>query len=124
MTFPNERIEMITPDHLEPWAKNTRTHSKKQLKQLETSIETFGFTNPVLIDNTNIILAGHGRVQAAILLGLDKVPCIRLGHMTQEQKRAYVIADNKLALMRVGMKICWRKSWGSFSIWIWALILE
>jgi DNA modification methylase len=98
MTLPIERIEMIVLGDLKPWAKNTRTHSKKQLKQLAKSIETFGFNNPVLIDETNTILAGHGRIEAAKLLGLEKVPCVRVEHMTPEQKRAYVIADNKLAL--------------------------
>lgn len=86
------------PSDLNPWAKNARTHSKKQLRQLAKSIETFGFTNPVLIDNTNTILAGHGRTEAAKLLSIDQVPCIRLEDMTPEEKRAYVIADNQLAL--------------------------
>ena len=79
-------------------ARNARTHSKKQLKQIAESIRTFGFTNPVLIDQTNTILAGHGRVEAAKTLGLETVPCIRIEHMTEAEKRAYVIADNKLAL--------------------------
>lgn len=80
------------------WAKNARTHSKKQLRQIGDSIRTFGFTNPVLIDAANTILAGHGRVEAARLIGMTHVPCVRLEHMTPEQKRAYVLADNKLAL--------------------------
>lgn len=91
-------IEMIAPQALRPWAKNARTHSKKQLKQIADSIRTFGFTNPVLIDRENTILAGHGRVEAAKLIGMDQVPCVRLENMTPEQKRAYVLADNKLAL--------------------------
>ncbi|KQZ20789.1 DNA methylase N-4 [Mesorhizobium sp. Root552] len=91
-------IEMISPSRLRPWAKNARTHSKKQIRQIADSIKTFGFTNPVLIDADNTILAGHGRVEAARLIGLDIVPCVRLEHMTPEQKRAYVLADNKLAL--------------------------
>ena len=91
-------IEHIAPGDLRPWARNARTHSKKQLRQIAQSIETFGFTNPVLIDQANTILAGHGRVEAAKLLGLPAVPCLRIEHMTQAQKRAYVIADNKLAL--------------------------
>jgi hypothetical protein len=92
------KLEYLPPAALRPWERNARTHSKKQLKQIAKSIETFGFTNPVLIDRDNVILAGHGRVEAAKLLGLDSVPCIRLEHMTPEEKRAYVLADNKLAL--------------------------
>ncbi|MER8577650.1 site-specific DNA-methyltransferase [Mesorhizobium sp. M1423] len=92
------KIELIPVRSLRLWAKNARTHSKKQLKQIGKSIRTFGFTNPVLIDAENTILAGHGRVEAAKLIGMSEVPCVRLEHMTPEQKRAYVLADNKLAL--------------------------
>jgi hypothetical protein len=92
------KLEYLPPAALRPWERNARTHSKKQLKQIATSIETFGFTNPVLIDRDNVILAGHGRVEAAKLLGLETVPCIRLEHMTPDETRAYVLADNKLAL--------------------------
>jgi DNA modification methylase len=91
-------IEMIAVEALKPWAKNARAHSKKQIRQIAESIRTFGFTNPVLIDDRNRILAGHGRVEAARLRGMDRVPCVRLETMTVEQKRAYVLADNKLAL--------------------------
>ncbi len=83
---------------LSPWARNARTHSKKQVRQIADSIERFGFTNPVLIDEARTILAGHGRVEAAKLLGMTVVPCLRLDHMTAAEKRAYVLADNKLAL--------------------------
>ena len=93
--MPDPTIEMIQPLDLKPWAKNARTHSKKQIAE---SIRTFGFTNPVLIDAENTILAGHGRVEAAKLIGMDHVPCVRIEHMTPAQKRAYVLADNKLAL--------------------------
>ena len=95
--MPNT-IEHLSPGDLRPWARNARTHCIKQLKQLADSIQTFGFTNPVLIDQTNTILAGHGRVEAAKTLGLETVPCIRIEHITNAEKRAYVIADNKLAL--------------------------
>jgi DNA modification methylase len=88
----------LEPDVLRPWARNARTHSKKQLRQISDSIRTFGFTNPVLIDEDNTILAGHGRVAAAKLLGLATVPCRLISTMTAAQKRAYVLADNKLAL--------------------------
>lgn len=91
-------IEMLSAAQLRPWAKNARTHSKKQVKQIAESIRSFGFTNPILIDSANTILAGHGRVEAAKLLGMSEVPCVRLEHMTPEQKRAYMLADNKLAL--------------------------
>ena len=93
-----KEIEQLATSVLIPWERNARTHSKKQLRQIADSIETFGFTNPVLIDRENVILAGHGRVSAAKLLGLNTVPCIRLENMTPEEKRAYVLADNKLAL--------------------------
>ena len=83
---------------LAPWARNVRTHSKKQIRQIAASIRQFGFTNPVLIDEAGTILAGHGRVAAAKLLGMSKVPCLRIDHMSEDEKRAYVLADNKLAL--------------------------
>ena len=92
------QIEQIAPSAPKPWARNARTHSKKQLRQIADSIRTFGFTNPVLIDRENTILAGHGRVAAAMILEMASVPCVRLEHMSPAQKRAYVIADNKLAL--------------------------
>lgn len=91
-------IEMLAPSELRPWAKNARTHSKKQVRQIADSINRFGFTNPVLIDRDRTILAGHGRVEAAKLLGLGQVPCLRIETMSVAEKRAYVIADNKLAL--------------------------
>lgn len=91
-------VEQIPVAALKPFAKNARTHSKKQIRQIADSINRFGFTNPVLIDNENTILAGHGRVEAARLLERHSVPCIRLEHMTPQQRRAYVLADNKLAL--------------------------
>jgi len=96
--MPSETIEYIPPGQLQPWAANARTHSKKQLQQIAASIQAFGFTNPVLIDENSAILAGHGRVAAAQTIGLETVPCRRIGEMTSTQKRAYVIADNKLAL--------------------------
>lgn len=91
-------IEQLAISSLRPWARNARTHSGKQVRQITDSIDTFGFTNPVLIDVENVILAGHGRVAAAKLLGWEVVPCVRLEGMTPAQKRAYVLTDNKLAL--------------------------
>ncbi len=83
---------------LTPYSRNARTHSSKQIKQIATSIERFGFTNPVLISDSNEIIAGHGRVAAAKLLGITSVPTIALSHLSEEERRAYVLADNKLAL--------------------------
>lgn len=91
-------IEYLSLESLRPYPRNARTHSRKQIRQIADSISTFGFTNPILIDNDAMILAGHGRVEAARQLGMDRVPCVRLETMTAAQKRAYVIADNKLAL--------------------------
>lgn len=85
-------------DELIPYARNSRTHSPEQVAQIAASIKEFGFTNPVLVDGDNGIIAGHGRVMAAQRLGLKEVPCIELAHLSEAQKRAYVIADNKLAL--------------------------
>lgn len=92
------QIEQIGIATLIPFAKNSRTHSDAQVAQIAASIREFGFTNPVLVDEANGIIAGHGRVLAARKLKLPEVPCIRLSHLSDAQKRAYVIADNKLAL--------------------------
>lgn len=91
-------IEQIPPAALKPYARNARTHSKRQIRQIAASIEEFGFTNPILIDKSNTVLAGHGRLEAAKLLDMQTVPCVRLEYMSEAQKRAYVLADNKLAL--------------------------
>ena len=91
-------VECLAITSLKPSPRNARTHSKAQIEQIAASIQEFGFTNPVLIDETKTILAGHGRVEAAKLLGLKNVPVVRIEHMNAEQKRAYVIADNQLAL--------------------------
>ena len=82
---------------LKPSSRNARTHSRHQIRQIAESIKAFGFINPILIDRTNIIIAGHGRVAAAKLLDMDQVPTIRLETLTEAQVRAYVIADNRLA---------------------------
>lgn len=92
------QIESIQIGTLIPFARNSRTHSDTQVAQIAASISEFGFTNPVLIDESNGIIAGHGRVLAARKLKMVEVPCIRLAHLTKAQKQAYVIADNKLAL--------------------------
>ena len=92
------KIEQVKLDALIPYARNSRTHSENQVAQIAASIKEFGFTNPVLIDETGSIIAGHGRVMAARKLAITDVPSIRLTHLTEAQKKAYVIADNKLAL--------------------------
>lgn len=92
------KIEMLPIGRFWPAKRNARTHSRKQIKQLAGSIRKFGFTIPVLIDEAGVILAGHARVAAARLLGMTHVPCLRAEGMSEEDKRAYQIADNKLAL--------------------------
>jgi len=82
---------------LRPYEANARTHTKHQIRQIAESIRKFGFTNPVLVDRKNRIIAGHGRVEAAKLLGMESVPTIRLEGLLEGQIRAYIIADNKLA---------------------------
>lgn len=91
------KLEQVDITTLIPYARNARTHSDAQVAQIAASIREFGFNNPILIDADNGIIAGHGRVLAAHKLGLDKAPCLRLGHLTETQKRAYIIADNRLA---------------------------
>jgi DNA modification methylase len=91
-------VEILHIDQLQPWPRNARTHSRKQVRQIAESIRRFGFTNPVLIDGENRILAGHGRVAAARELGMATAPCLRVDHMSAAEKRAYVLTDNKLAL--------------------------
>jgi ParB-like chromosome segregation protein Spo0J len=92
------QLTYISTRELIPYAKNSRTHSAEQVAQIAASIKEFGFVNPVLIDGKSGIIAGHGRVMAAQKLKLATIPCIILDHLTETQKRAYVIADNKLAL--------------------------
>lgn len=95
---PELKVELLATDSLLPYARNSRTHSEAQVAQIAASIKEFGFTNPVLVDGGSGILAGHGRVLAAKLLGMSSVPCISLAHLTDTQRRAYVIADNRIAL--------------------------
>ena len=94
---PNIRIETLRIQDLKPDPKNTRLHSKKQIDVLARAIHSLGFNNPVLIDKNNVIIAGHGRLEAAKKLALITVPVIRLEHLTPEQVRAYRIADNRIA---------------------------
>lgn len=97
MTTPNLKIEYLPTRRLIPYAKNAKVHSTTQVEDIANSIREFGFNNPVLVDERDGIVAGHGRVMAAELLGLDAVPCIRLSHLSERQRRAYILADNKLA---------------------------
>lgn len=93
-----EQIQRLPIDALIPYANNARVHSDKQILQIASSIKEFGFTNPVLIDKDNGIIAGHGRVEAARKLGHKEVPVIRLEHLSEAQKKAYILADNKIAM--------------------------
>jgi DNA modification methylase len=92
------QIQELAVALLRPYARNARTHSKKQIRQIAASIERFGFTNPVLVSDDGEIIAGHGRVEAAKLLGRRTVPTLTLSHLSEAERRAYVLADNKLAL--------------------------
>lgn len=91
-------VEQHPVADLIPYAANSRTHSDAQVAQIAASIKEFGWTNPILIDGTGSIIAGHGRLLAARKLGMEEVPCIVLDHLTKAQQRALVIADNQLAL--------------------------
>lgn len=94
----NLTITNLAVDEIRPNPRNPRTHSAKQVRQIAASIREFGFTSPILIDEANEIIAGHGRLEAARSVGLIEVPCICLTGLTSAQKQALVIADNKLAL--------------------------
>ena len=91
------QIEKVAIESLIPYVNNAREHSEEQVDQIAASIKKFKFNNPVLIDQTSGILAGHGRVLAAKKLGLKTVPCIKLDHLSDAEKKAYIIADNKIA---------------------------
>jgi ParB family transcriptional regulator, chromosome partitioning protein len=91
-------IKTAKVDDLIPYARNSRTHSDEQVSQIAASIKEFGFLNPVIVDGDNGIIAGHGRVMAAKKLGMTEVPAVEASHLTDAQRRAYIIADNKLAL--------------------------
>ena len=93
-----KRIELWPIDRLVPYERNARTHDAAQISQLRASIQEFGFLNPILVDSKDGIIAGHGRLAAAKDMGLAEVPVVVLDHLTEAQKRAYVLADNKLAL--------------------------
>jgi ParB-like chromosome segregation protein Spo0J len=94
----NMKIQEIEIEKLIPYARNSRTHSDEQVAQIAASIKEFGWTNPILVDDESGIIAGHGRLAAARKLGLKKIPVIELSHLSPTQKKALIIADNKLAL--------------------------
>lgn len=98
MTTVAERLELWPIDRLIPYARNARTHSPEQISQIAGSIAEFGFTAPILAGSDGVIVAGHGRLAAARRLGMDTVPVIVLDHLTPSQRRALIIADNRLAL--------------------------
>ena len=91
------QIEMVDPDRLIPYLRNARTHSQEQVEQIAASMREFGFTNPILIGDDDGIVAGHGRLMAAKLIGLKEVPVIVLAHLNDVQRRALVLADNRIA---------------------------
>lgn len=94
----NTQYELVDVGGLIPYARNARTHSEAQVAQIAASIREFGFLNPIIVSSDNTILCGHGRFYAAQKLGLEKVPCIREEYLTEAQKRAYILADNKIGL--------------------------
>ena len=94
--FPDYKT--VATDSLLPYIRNSRTHSDEQVAQIAASIKEFGFLNPIIIDGESSIIAGHGRVMAAQKLGIKELPCIEASHLSATQRRAYIIADNKLAL--------------------------
>ena len=100
------RVEAIAPNQLTPYSGNARTHSKRQIEQIAASIRKFGFNSPVLINDDGQIVAGHGRVEAAKLLGLAVVPTLRLSHLSPADQRAYILADNKLSEKAGGTTSC------------------
>src|SRR3954447_12567641 len=97
LKFCHPEIVHMPIEDLVPYKGNARTHSRRQVKQIARSITKFGFLNPILIDGSNRIIAGHGPVEAAKTLGLASVPALRIDHLSDDERRAYVLADNRLA---------------------------
>lgn len=92
-------VRKVNIDELRPYERNARIHTEEQVEQIAQSIKEFGFLNPVLIDKENNVIAGHGRIMAAKKLGMKTVPCLDVDGLTEDQRRAYVLADNKLTEM-------------------------
>lgn len=95
--YHDQKLTLTSIKDLTPYKRNSRTHSNKQVQQIVNSIKEFGFINPILVDSSNRIMAGHGRVEAAKKLDIKEVPTLRFDHLTEDQIRAYIIADNKIA---------------------------
>ena len=95
--MPNLAIQYVSPDRLRPYPGNARSHSRKQLKLIENSIKRFGFTNPILVTDDFEVVAGHGRLQAAKSLGMQLVPVVALSSLSEADKKALIIADNRIA---------------------------
>ncbi len=108
-------VEETPASSLKPYRANARTHTKHQIRQIADSIVAFGFTNRILIDSNNRIIAGHGRFEAAKLLGMERVPTIRLEGLNEDQIRAYVLADISWPRMLVGIRRYWRSNSSTWS---------
>ena len=91
-------FQLVPTDKLIPYVNNARTHSKEQITKLRSSLREFGFINPVIIDRDFNVIAGHGRIEAAKAEGITEVPCVYVDHLTEAQKKAYILADNRMAL--------------------------
>ena len=97
--LPFHRVETVATKNLKANPRNARTHSKRQIKLIADSLKAFGFLNPLLIDETGMVIAGHGRLAAARRLGMSEAPALRIEHLSDDEKRAYVLADNQLAAL-------------------------
>ena len=91
-------FQLVSTDKLIPNVNNARTHSQEQIKKLRSSLREFGFVNPVIIDREYNVIAGHGRLMAAKEEGITEVPCVYVDHLTDAQKKAYILADNRMAM--------------------------
>lgn len=98
MSKTTTEMKLVQTDKLIPYVNNARTHSKEQINKLRSSLREFGFINPIIIDKDYGVIAGHGRLMAAEQEGLKEVPCVLVDHLNEAQKKAYIIADNKMAL--------------------------
>lgn len=93
----SKKVEWVKPDEIVPYARNAKQHPQEQIDKLKASIKEYGFTRPILVDEENVILYGHGAREAAMQLGLEKIPILRMSGLTKAQKKAYRLADNRLA---------------------------
>ena len=91
-------LEQININELKAYQNNAKKHPKEQIEQIKQSIEAFGFNDPIAVDENNMIIEGHGRMMAAKELGIEQLPCIRLSNLTEQQKKAYILAHNKLTM--------------------------